>query len=64
MANLLISPIIYAPKRKKSIIFSAIIFLVICMSTIEPFTGGQWGALYFYLYILMLSQMKYADNKI
>ena len=64
LAGLLISPIIHAPKRKKCIVFSAVLFLVICMNTIEPFTSGQWGTLYFYLYILMLSQMKYADNQV
>ena len=64
LISLLISPIIHAPKRRKCVIFSAVIFLLIIMNTIEPFTGGQWGVLYFYLYILMLSQMKYADNKI
>lgn len=64
LTGLLISPIIHAPKRKKCIVFSAVLFMAICMNTIEPFTSGQWGTLYFYLYILMLSQMKYADNKI
>lgn len=64
LTGLLISPIIHAPKGKKCIVFSAVLFMAICMNTIEPFTSGQWGTLYFYLYILMLSQMKYADNKI
>lgn len=62
--GLLLFPVIKAPKKRKVIVFAATIYLVLCMSSIEPFTGGQWGALYFYLYILMLSQMKYADNKI
>ena len=64
LISLLFSPIIHAPKEKKCIIFSAVLFLIICMNTIEPFTSGQWGALYFYLYILMLSQTRYADNQI
>lgn len=64
LLGLLLFPIIKAPKKQKRIVFAATIYLVLCMSSIEPFTGGQWGVLYFYLYILMLSQMKYADNKI
>lgn len=56
--SLLLFPIIKAPKKRKWIVFAAIIYLMLCMSSIEPFTGGQWGSLYFYLYILMLSQNK------
>lgn len=64
--NLLIFPIIKASKKQKWITLTATIYLVLCMSTIEPFTSGQWGTLYFYLYILMLSQVnhEYAYNKI
>ena len=56
--SLLLFPIIKAPKKRKWIVFAATIYLILCMSSIEPFTSGQWGSLYFYLYILMLSQNK------
>lgn len=58
LLSLLISPIIYCRKHK-GIVFAGIIYLGLCMCSIEPFTGGQWGCLYFYLYILVLSQTKY-----
>lgn len=62
--SMLLYPVIMAPKKRKWIVFAAILYLVLCMSSIEPFTSGQWGILYFYLYILMLSQMQYAYNQV
>lgn len=63
LLGMLISPVIYTKKKKRGIVLAATTYLVIYMSTIEPFTGGQWGCLYFYLYILMLSQSKYNYNE-
>lgn len=48
----------------KGIVIAAVVYLGLCMSSIEPFTGGQWGSLYFYIYILMLSQVKYEEKRI
>lgn len=61
---MLISPIIYACKQNKPIVFALVLYLALCMCSIEPFTGGQWGCLYFYIYILMLSQNRYDESKI
>lgn len=58
--SLLISPIIKSVNHK-GIVIAAVVYIALCMSSIEPFTGGQWGCLYFYIYILMLSQVRYEE---
>lgn len=45
--------------RDKGLVKVALLYLALCMFSIEPFSGGQWGCLYFYLYILVLSQIGY-----
>lgn len=57
----LISPVLHCG-RFKGVVFAGIVYMCLCMSSIEPFTGGQWGCLYFYLYILVLSQTKYEKS--
>ena len=58
LIGLLLKPFICC-RKNKGIVFSGLVYLALCMFSIEPFTGGQWGCLYFYLYILLLSQVRY-----
>lgn len=58
LIGLLLKPFICC-RKNKGIVFSGLVYLALCMFSIEPFTGGQWGCLYFYLYILILSQVRY-----
>ena len=64
--NILLSPLKKSSRRNKPIVLSLISYIALCMGSIEPFTGGQWSCLYFYIFILMLSQInyKYNGNKI
>ena len=57
LIGLLVKPIMSC-KNKKGIVFAGIVYMSVCMFSIEPFTGGQWGCLYFYLYVLLLSQVR------
>lgn len=61
LIGLLLKPLICC-RKNKGIVFSGLIYIALCIFFIEPFTGGQWGCLYFYLYILMLSQTDYEKN--
>lgn len=56
LLSLLMYPIIRA-NTNRWIVFAAITYVSICMFTIEPFIGGQWGCLYFYLFCLVLAQV-------
>ena len=58
LIGLLLNPFISC-RKNKGIVFSGLVYIALCMFSIEPFTGGQWGCLYFYLYILILSQVRY-----
>ena len=58
LIGLLLKPFICC-RKNKGIVFSGLVYIALCMFSIEPFTGGQWGCLYFYLYILILSQVRY-----
>ena len=49
-------------KEYKSYVLIAILYMIICMFSIEPFTSGHWSCYYFYLYILLLSQYR-SSNK-
>ena len=60
LLSMLISPIIKSVNHK-GIVCAAVVYLALCMFSIEPFTGGQWSSLYFYIYILMLSQVRYEE---
>lgn len=60
LLSMLISPIIKSVNHK-GIVCAAVVYLALCMFSIEPFTGGQWSCLYFYIYILMLSQVRYEE---
>lgn len=55
---LIVKPLLSC-KTNKGLVFAGIVYLALCMLSIEPFTGGQWGCLYFYLFILLLSQASY-----
>lgn len=48
--------------RKKGLILAVVLYFMLIMFSIEPFTGGQWGCLYFYVLIIMLSQVDYERN--
>lgn len=61
LLSLLISPIIKSVNHK-GIVIAAVVYIALCMFSIEPFTGGQWGCFYFYIYILMLSQVRYEEE--
>lgn len=58
LLGLLFRPLYYSC-RDKGLVNVAILYLALCMFSIEPFSGGQWGCLYFYLYVLVLSQIGY-----
>lgn len=62
LISMLITPILNARKHNRPIVLALIIYISLCMCSIEPFTGGQWGCLYLYIFILMLSQIKYDEN--
>lgn len=51
----------FKASENREFVLVSIIYMATCMFSIEPFTGGHWSILYFYLYILMLSQQ---DSKI
>ena len=53
---------IHISKKYKRFVIATIIYLALSMFTIEPFTGSQWGCLYFYIYILTLSQINHAQK--
>lgn len=56
---ILVHPIVKAKSNKTLVLsIAALLYLSIAMCSIEPFIGGQWACLYFYLYILTLSQSK------
>lgn len=58
LLGLLFKPLNYS-FRDKGLVKVALLYFALCMFSIEPFSGGQWGCLYFYLYILVLSQIGY-----
>ena len=64
LISMLIYPIRNANKRNRPIVFTLIIYISLCMCSIEPFSGGQWGCLYFYIFILMLNQIRYEENTV
>lgn len=64
LISMLIVPIKNASINNKPIVFALVTYITLCMCSIEPFTGGQWGCLYFYIFILMLSQIEYEENAI
>lgn len=61
LLGLLLKPVL-SSIINKGIVAAGIVYISLCMFSIEPFTGGQWGCLYFYLYIILLSQVKYEKS--
>lgn len=61
LLGLLLKPVL-SSSINKGIVAAGIVYMSLCMFSIEPFTGGQWGCLYFYLYIILLSQVKYEKS--
>lgn len=58
---ILLQPVLRANKNK-ALILALVSYLAVCMFSIEPFTGGQWGCLYFYIYLQTLSQSNYGSK--
>ena len=64
LSLLILSLVVPILKSKNNgwVLLAALLYLLICMMTIEPFTGAQWGSLYYYIFILMLCQFKSREN--
>ena len=63
LLTLILSPIIKA-KRNKGCVIAAVVYISVCMFSIEPFSAGQWSLLCFYLFIVILSQLNHEEVKI